>query len=191
MLHIYGIDLTTCRQSWIDKIPKSASHIVPHRIMLFWEVTPLTKCLKKLRSCVMFWNRDSYFDNPVLEQRATLILKLKVFRSIILLSALLLTSCSGVLYYPNQDRFYYNPGSISLAPTDIYFTDIVQRKLHGWWFLPSPLQRKQPLFFHGNAENLTSHFMHLAWITAEGYNLFILITPVMDCPKENRHRKAV
>ncbi len=29
------------------------------------------------------------------------------------------------------------------------------------------------VFFHGNAENLSSHFLNLAWITHEGYNLFI------------------
>ncbi len=29
------------------------------------------------------------------------------------------------------------------------------------------------IFFHGNAENISSHFLNLAWITHEGYNLFI------------------
>lgn len=121
---------------------------------------------------------DSYSDNPLLAQKATLTLKLKAFRLLMLLSTWLLTSCSGVLYYPSQNRLYYDPKSVGFSPTDIYFTDATQRKLHGWWFRSAITPAKATvIFFHGNAENLTSHFMHLAWITAEGYNLFIFDYP--------------
>lgn len=103
---------------------------------------------------------------------------MKVLHLLILLSTLLIAGCSNLLYYPNQNRLYYDPGSVGFSPTDVYFTDVAQRKLHGWWFPSKPMPAKGTVvFFHGNAENLTSHFMHLAWISAEGYNFFIFDYP--------------
>ena len=105
----------------------------------------------------------------------------RVFIRLFLLTILgvfLLSSCSSVFYYPNKGRLYYDPKAMGYAPEDIYFTDAVQRKLHGWWFSAKESPAKATIiFFHGNAENLTSHFLHLAWITAEGYNLFIFDYP--------------
>ena len=45
-----------------------------------------------------------------------------------------------------------------------------QRKLHGWWFPAKKPCKGDYCIFHGNTENLTSHYQ-LAWITDEGYNL--------------------
>lgn len=93
-------------------------------------------------------------------------------------SSILINGCSSLLYYPNTDRLYYEPRIMGYAPENIYFTDISQRKLHGWWFSAKKSPAKATLiFFHGNAENLTSHYLHLAWITDEGYNLFIFDYP--------------
>ncbi|MDR4517424.1 MAG: alpha/beta hydrolase [Nitrosomonas sp.] len=91
---------------------------------------------------------------------------------------LLLSGCSGLMYYPDTKNQFFDPKAAGYAPEDIFFTDSAQRRLHGWWFPAKKTPAKATIiFFHGNAENLTSHFMHLAWISAENYNLFIFDYP--------------
>lgn len=97
---------------------------------------------------------------------------------LIIPGVMLLSSCSSVFYYPDKERLYYDPKSVGLSPEDIYFTDTAQRNLHGWWFPAVGTSPKATIiFFHGNAENLTSHYLHLAWMTSEGYNLFVFDYP--------------
>ena len=92
--------------------------------------------------------------------------------------SILLCSCASLFYYPNKERLYYDPKVMGYEPEDVYFTDTAQRKLHGWWFPAQKSPAKATIiFFHGNAENLTSHYLHLAWITAGSYNLFIFDYP--------------
>jgi pimeloyl-ACP methyl ester carboxylesterase len=97
---------------------------------------------------------------------------------LIIPGSLLLSSCSNLFYYPNKGHIYYAPEITGYTPEDVYFTDAAQRKLHGWWLPAKKTPTKATIiFFHGNAENLTSHYLHLAWITAEEYNLFIFDYP--------------
>ncbi len=97
---------------------------------------------------------------------------------ILLFAFPLFNGCSGLLYYPDAKNRYFDPEAAGYAPENIIFTDAAQRKLHGWWFpaKKSPAQATI-IFFHGNAENLTSHFLQLAWISDENYNLFIFDYP--------------
>jgi fermentation-respiration switch protein FrsA (DUF1100 family) len=104
--------------------------------------------------------------------------KLTWFLILAILSILMLSGCSSLFYYPDKKRLYYDPKVVGYAPEDIFFTDAAQRKLHGWWFPAKKAPAKATIvFFHGNAENLTSHYLQLAWITDEGYNLFIFDFP--------------
>ena len=90
----------------------------------------------------------------------------------------ILSGCSNFFYYPDKKRLYYDPKAVGYAPEDIFFTDAAQRKLHGWWFPARKVPAKATIvFFHGNAENLTSHYLQLVWVTDEGYNLFIFDFP--------------
>ena len=88
------------------------------------------------------------------------------------------SGCSSLFYYPAKDKVFYFPEKAGFTPEDINFEDVQKRNLHGWWF-PSRQQpaKKTILFFHGNAENLTSHYLQLVWLTQEGYNLFIFDYP--------------
>lgn len=97
---------------------------------------------------------------------------------LIIPGVILLNGCSSLFYYPDKEHLYYDPKAAGYAPEDIYFTDVAQRKLHGWWFPAKKSPAKATIiFFHGNAENLTSHYLQLAWITDEGYNFFIFDFP--------------
>lgn len=83
-----------------------------------------------------------------------------------------LSACNSFFYYP--DRNLYFPYQKTGYPAEeITFSSEDGTKLFAWYF-PS---QKQPakgtlIQFHGNAENLTSHYLSLVWLTKEGYNLF-------------------
>ena len=56
---------------------------------------------------------------------------------------------------------------MGLKPEEVYFENTEHQKLHAWWFSAvnlKPVEQTKGtiVFFHGNAQNLTSHFMALA-----------------------------
>lgn len=83
-----------------------------------------------------------------------------------------LSSCSHLFYQPSSEHFV-NPAQFKLAYQDIYFNSSDKVKLHGWFF---PAQNKKIkgtiVQFHGNAQNISTHFLSLYWLVSEGYNLF-------------------
>lgn len=101
-----------------------------------------------------------------------------------------LVGCSSLLYYPRQDLLY-DPQKLNLTPQDIWVKD-GGYSIHAWLFNPTPSsslsQQKdvtnstQPtkgtfVFFHGNAENLTSHYLSLVWLLDYNYSFIIFDYP--------------
>jgi hypothetical protein len=91
--------------------------------------------------------------------------------------AVLLSGCGHLFFYPTQVQ-HYDPKEFHLEPKDIWFKTEKNDDIHAWYFESA----KKPalgtiLFFHGNAENLSSHFANLAWIPDEGYNYLIFDYP--------------
>ncbi|SET20503.1 hypothetical protein SAMN05216326_11549 [Nitrosomonas marina] len=98
--------------------------------------------------------------------------------SSLLAVVLLFCGCSNLLYYPDTRHRYFDPEAVGYTPETVFFTDAAQRRLHGWWFSAQKSPVKATIiFFHGNAENLTSHFLQIAWISREHYNVFIFDYP--------------
>lgn len=93
------------------------------------------------------------------------------FLALILLSVLG-QSCSHVFYQPSPKHFV-DPAQFKLKYEDIFFSSEDGTRLHGWFF---PATTKKPkgtvVQFHGNAQNISTHFFSLIWLTQEGYNLF-------------------
>lgn len=82
-------------------------------------------------------------------------------------------SCSNVFYQPSQ-RQYLKPEQFKLNYQEHYFEARDKTRLHSWFFpATSPRAKGTIVLFHGNAQNLSTHFLNLVWITKEGYNLFI------------------
>lgn len=84
--------------------------------------------------------------------------------------------CNHVFYQPSRQMFT-DPERLKLKDlnwTEHYFSSQDGTKLHSW-----RLQTKEEkvkgliILFHGNAENLSTHFLSLAWIIPHGYDLFI------------------
>ncbi len=95
----------------------------------------------------------------------------------ILAAGLFSSSCTHLFYYPSK-QLYFDPKKFNLSPKDIWFQTEDGEKIHAWLFEST----KKPalgtiLFFHGNAENLSAHFIHLSWLPAEGYNFLIFDYP--------------
>lgn len=88
-------------------------------------------------------------------------------------ATLLLSGCSSLFFYPDQTT-YITPDRLNLSYQNIYLDTADGETLHGWW-LPAEGQLKGTVYFlHGNAQNISSHLLNVAWLPAEGYNVFTI-----------------
>jgi len=84
----------------------------------------------------------------------------------------LLSGCAGLFFYP-QKQLQRTPEQIGLDYEDVNFSSIDGTPLHGW-FLPAQKDVKGTIiFFHGNAENISTHIGAVYWLPPEGYNVFL------------------
>jgi uncharacterized protein len=77
-----------------------------------------------------------------------------------------------LFYYPDRVS-YGTPERIGLKFEEVTFTSGDGTMLSGW-FVPAigkPLGTV--IHFHGNAENMTSHFGFVDWLPAKGFNVFV------------------
>jgi fermentation-respiration switch protein FrsA (DUF1100 family) len=83
-----------------------------------------------------------------------------------------LTGCTHLFYRPSDMMHLKDPHQIESLHRDVEITSSDGTKLAGWWF-PARAGGKlgTVVQFHGNAENMTSHFASLFWMIDEGYDL--------------------
>ncbi len=78
------------------------------------------------------------------------------------------------MFYQPDQLMYYPPEVTGFDYENIYFHSHDRYRLHAWFF---PSKTRKPIGtivqFHGNAQNLTSHYLSLSWVVDYGYNLFI------------------
>lgn len=108
---------------------------------------------------------------------ARLLLNLKARRlTALVLSLLLLPGCSSLFFYPDRVT-YLTPDRLNLSYDDVYLDTADGETLHGWWLpaeTPEGDAKGTVYFLHGNAQNISSHLLNIAWLPGEGYNVFIL-----------------
>lgn len=94
----------------------------------------------------------------------------------ILLPFLCFSSCASMLYFPSREQFY-EPKRGGVHYDLVRFPSLDGTELQGWYFPHRLAGLKKPkgvfLFFHGNAQNLSTHFGALLWILEQGYDYFI------------------
>lgn len=103
---------------------------------------------------------------------------------LILLSALGLSGCMSLLYAPRMGPvLIYDPKRVNVEPEDVWLDSGEgengdREKWHAW-YLPTPEKKSKGIFvhFHGNAENLTSHYAMTLWVRDWGYDLLIFDYP--------------
>lgn len=93
----------------------------------------------------------------------------------LILFAVFTTGCTQIFYQPTS-RLYSDPAAAGINFENVYFESVDGVRLHGWLFPQSSKEKKSKgliLFFHGNAQNITSHFVNFFWILEEGWDFFI------------------
>lgn len=96
-------------------------------------------------------------------------------RSIIRVLPLLLlggcSACSGVFLQPDR-RLHAKPEQVGAAWEEARFASADGTPLTGLWLPARPGPGKGVLVqFHGNGENMTSHFLYVWWLTLEGWDV--------------------
>jgi hypothetical protein len=83
--------------------------------------------------------------------------------------------CTSIFYYPRiKNSKFYDPIKVGLIQEEVEIDTELGTRVHAWWFSSAKNPAKGTvIFFHGNAENLTTHFLSLSWLPAEGYNYLI------------------
>jgi fermentation-respiration switch protein FrsA (DUF1100 family) len=87
--------------------------------------------------------------------------------------ALLFTGCVDRLFYYPTDRVYDTPASCGFSYDEVVFASGDGTRLAGW-FIPAVGEAVGTVVhFHGNAQNMTSHFSYVSWLPLRGFNLFL------------------
>lgn len=101
-------------------------------------------------------------------------LRLLNFFIIVCLPAL--TACTHLFYQGDSWR-YVDEKILAKPPEEVVFESEDHKKIHGWYFHSGPHPRGKILFFHGNAQNRSSHFYSLYWILGHHYDYLIFDYP--------------
>jgi fermentation-respiration switch protein FrsA (DUF1100 family) len=93
---------------------------------------------------------------------------------ILLLSLITFTSCTSLFYQPDP-YLYAHPKTLGLEYDDLFFYSDDGTRLHSWYLRSKKNIPKKGFvfFFHGNAQNLSSHMMNIQWIVDHGYDVLI------------------
>ncbi len=94
------------------------------------------------------------------------------FRYFVFLSLCLnLWNCSSMLYQPTKD-IYIQPEKIGFQPEKIRIKMKDGVSVNIWIFKPKSVKPKGTILqFHGNGENMSSHYIGLVWLVDKGYEL--------------------
>ncbi len=90
----------------------------------------------------------------------------------IALTALLLSACSSLFFYPDQ-RVRLTPDKLGLRYEDIYLDTRDNTRIHAWRLIPEQTPKGVIVVLHGNAENISSHIISVSWLVEAGYELLL------------------
>ncbi len=93
-------------------------------------------------------------------------------RAAVLLAAGMLGGCTHLFFQPTR-HIHSDPAELGLKYEAIKFESSDGTPLTGMFFPPEGEPRATIVHFHGNAQNMTSHYPYSAWLAREGYNVFI------------------
>lgn len=89
----------------------------------------------------------------------------------LLIFSILLSSC-GHLFYQGHEKIYMTPDKFMLD-YEVHTLKSRRNKLKAWLVKPKSIPLGTIIFFHGNAENRSTHFIQLGWLVKKGWNVFI------------------
>ncbi|MCI0749224.1 MAG: alpha/beta hydrolase [Nevskiales bacterium] len=83
-----------------------------------------------------------------------------------------LSGCTQLFFQPDRQTVFH-PRDLGLASEDVYLNTPDGLRLHAWWLPAIGPVRGTVLFLHGNAENISTHIRSVAWLPAQGFNVFL------------------
>jgi hypothetical protein len=93
-------------------------------------------------------------------------------RYLLLTASLLLTGCTHLFFQPSK-TIYSDPAASGIKYEVIKFKSGDGTALTGMFFPSEGAPLATIIHFHGNAQNMTSHFSYSSWLSREGFNVFI------------------
>ena len=100
-------------------------------------------------------------------------MKLASRASLGLALALCLTGCVQQLFYRPDRVLYDTPKRAGLPFEEVAFQSRDGTRLAGWFIPASGRAKGTVVHFHGNAQNLSSHWRFVEWLPPRGFNLFV------------------
>src|SRR5262249_589270 len=94
------------------------------------------------------------------------------------LLAVFFAGCTHLIYAPTRVK-YVDDRKLTHRPEELHFSSPSGKDLVGWYFTAHPETPPKGVIvlFHGNGQNLSSHFSLLYWILDHGYDLFVFDYP--------------
>lgn len=92
------------------------------------------------------------------------------FKLIIVL--FLSVSCTGLIYQPDK-YFWANPEQFKIKYEPFMLDSLDGTKLSAWKLVSKEKPKRLVLFFHGNAQNLTAHYVTLHWLVEHQTDVII------------------
>ena len=94
-----------------------------------------------------------------------------LFLIFLILSISSLIGCNNLFYYPDAN-VRLTPTKFNLKYENILIKTEDGEELSGWFIHSRNITPIATiLHFHGNAENITTHFMYIAWLTNKGFDI--------------------
>lgn len=93
-------------------------------------------------------------------------------RGFFLILTVFLTGCTSLLFQPLSTHIV-SPDVVGVIHEDIYIEASDGVSLHGWKLNAENNTRGSVLFFHGNGENISTHFANVYWLTSYGFDVYL------------------
>jgi fermentation-respiration switch protein FrsA (DUF1100 family) len=90
-----------------------------------------------------------------------------------LLAALAASGCTGAFFQPHR-TLVQTPDRVGVRYESLVVRAADSVELVAWFMPATGKGRATVVFLHGNAENVSTHFMNVAWMPAEGFNVLAL-----------------
>ena len=85
----------------------------------------------------------------------------------------LLCSCNHLFFHPDSTR-YYSPEDLSIDYEEFWIDSEDGTQLNAWIMRATQPKIGTILHFHGNAQNMSSHFLFVGWMTQLGFDVITM-----------------
>lgn len=82
-------------------------------------------------------------------------------------------SLTSLYFHPHQ-TYYNDPADFGIKYQEVQLSTEDGETLHNWLFEAEQPLKGRVVFFHGNAENISTHFASVYWLPSYGYEVLLV-----------------